>query len=113
MLGIELLPLPLQAAMGAAMNLISHSVEISHSLEVPAKNIVMEGTKGKVTLTPPFSEQLGYRPIPLLLISNKWRDGQVYTVYYERFFGKPHFASVISTIAKQKNDRGIAMYMCI
>ena len=45
MLGIEsiaLLPLPLQAAMGAAMNLISHSVEISHSLEVPAKNIVME-----------------------------------------------------------------------
>ncbi|CAI8049801.1 Hormone-sensitive lipase [Geodia barretti] len=65
-----------KAAMGAAMTLISHSVEISHSLEIPAKNIVMEGTKGKVTLTPPFSEQLGYRPIPLLFISNKWRDGQ-------------------------------------
>ena len=40
----ELLPLSLslQAAMGAAMTLISHSVEISHSLEIPAKNIVME-----------------------------------------------------------------------
>ena len=76
------------------MNLISHSVEISQSLEVPAKNIVMavllllepvescdcvflQGPKGKVTLTPPFSEQLGYRPIPLLLVSHKWRGGQV------------------------------------
>jgi hormone-sensitive lipase len=65
-----------QDAVKAALNLISHSVEISHSLEVPAKNIVMEGSKGQVTLTPPFSEQLGYRPIPLLLVSHKWRSGQ-------------------------------------
>ena len=36
-----------------------------------------QGSKGEVTMTPPFSEQLGYRPIPLLLVSHKWRQGQV------------------------------------
>lgn len=36
------IPLPPPSLLQAAMNLISHSVDISQSLEVPAKNIVME-----------------------------------------------------------------------
>lgn len=40
-----------------------------------------QGSKGRVTIQPPFSEQLGYRPIPLLLVSHKWREGQVRVQY--------------------------------
>ncbi len=58
------------------MNVISHSVDVKTTLEIPAKTIKLEGTKGEeVELIPP-SGTLGYKPIPLLLLSHKWREGQ-------------------------------------
>ena len=68
--------------------------------------VSLQGTKGKVTLTPPFSEQLGYRPIPLLFISNKWRDGQVWLVIMRIIskFWEASFRIGHSTISKQKQS---------
>ena len=58
------------------MKLIAPSVEIRHWLEVPAKPLKMEGTLGEVEVKPPYSD-IGHKPVRLLLISHKWRDGQV------------------------------------
>lgn len=58
------------------MKVIGQSVDIRQVLEVPAKTIKIEGSNGEVEIQPPTSD-LGYRPVPFLLLSSKWRDGQV------------------------------------
>lgn len=58
------------------MKLIAQNIGIRNWLEVPAKNITMQGSKGEVEIKPPLSD-MGYKPIRLLLLSYRWREGQV------------------------------------
>ena len=58
-----------------AMKVIGPSVDVRQSLEVPAIPIKMEGEEGEVEIQPP-STGIGFKPIPLLLMSHKWREGQ-------------------------------------
>uniref|UniRef100_A0A1X7TZZ6 Hormone-sensitive lipase n=1 Tax=Amphimedon queenslandica TaxID=400682 RepID=A0A1X7TZZ6_AMPQE len=70
-----------QTAVKTAVKLVSQSVDVSETLEVPAKNVTVDSVNGgSVTLQPPFSD-LGYRPISVSLISHKLRDGQPFTGY--------------------------------
>ncbi len=72
-------------SMQKGMNVIAHSVDVKHTLEIPAKTIKLEGTKGEeVELIPP-SGTLGYKPIPLLLLSHKWREGQQPVSLYDLY----------------------------
>lgn len=57
------------------MKVIGQSVDVKQIIDVPAKSLKIEGSKGEVELIPP-SGTLGYKPIPLLLLSHKWREGQ-------------------------------------
>jgi hypothetical protein len=59
------------------MKMVSQSVEIFHCMEVPAKEVQLKGTDGGVIEVKPPSVHIGYKPIPLLLISYKWRGSQV------------------------------------
>ena len=58
------------------MKLVAQSIGVRTWLEVPAKDITMEGSKGPVEIKPPHIG-LGYKPLRLLLLSHKWREGQV------------------------------------
>ena len=58
------------------MKLVAQSIAVRTWLEVPAKNITVCGSKEEVTINPPHIG-LGYKPIRLLLLSHKWREGQV------------------------------------
>lgn len=62
--------------MQGAVKLIGQSVEICTYLEVPAVDIKIQTDSGEVTIEPP-SVHLGYKPIPLYLLSYKWRGSQV------------------------------------
>ncbi len=62
--------------MQKGMKVMSQSVDVKHMIEVPAKTLKIEGSTGEVELIPP-SGTLGYKPIPLLLLSHKWREGQI------------------------------------
>ena len=57
--------------------MISQSVEISHWLEVPAKELIVQNKDGEDVQMKPPSVHIGYKPIPLLLLSYKWRGAQV------------------------------------
>lgn len=57
--------------------MISQSVEIHRSMEVPAKEVKLKGIDGSDVEVKPPSVHIGYKPIPLLLISYKWRGSQV------------------------------------
>ena len=56
--------------------MFGQSVEITHRMEVPAKAVKVSSTSGEVEINPP-SVHIGYKPIPLLLISYRWRGAQV------------------------------------
>lgn len=58
------------------MKLVAQSIGVRTWLEVPAKNITVQGSKGPVEIKPPHIG-LGYKPLRLLLLSHKWREGQV------------------------------------
>jgi hypothetical protein len=58
------------------MKLVAQSIGVRSWLEVPAKDITMQGSKGPVEIKPPHTG-LGYKPLRLLLLSHKWREGQV------------------------------------
>ena len=63
--------------------MVSQSVEIYHWMEVPAKELTVKGRDGKDVEVKPPSVHVGYKPIPLLLISYKWRGSQVsWSGYY-------------------------------
>ena len=64
-----------EANPGVCSNNGAGSIKCSVSSS-PYETDILQGSHGEVTLSPPFSD-LGYRPIPLLLISYKWRTGQV------------------------------------
>ncbi len=56
--------------------MFGQSVEICQWMEVPSKAVTIAGSKGEVEVSPP-SVHIGYKPIPLLLISYRWRGSQV------------------------------------
>ena len=58
------------------MKLVAQSIAVRTWLEVPAKEVTVQGSKGAVDIKPPHIG-LGYRPVRLLLLSHKWREGQV------------------------------------
>ena len=58
------------------MKLVAQSIGVRNWLEVPAKNITVMGSKGEVEIKPPHIG-VGYKPIRLLLLSHRWRAGQV------------------------------------
>ena len=58
------------------MKLVAQSIAVRTWLEVPAKEISVQGSKGTVEIKPSHIG-LGYRPLRLLLLSHKWREGQV------------------------------------
>ena len=68
-------------SMQGAMKVIGQSVDIRQVLEVPAKSIKIEGSNGEVEIQPPNFD-LGYKPVPFLLLSSKWREGQVRACTY-------------------------------
>ena len=62
------------------MKLVAQSIGVRSWLEVPAKDIIIQGSKGPVVIKPPHLG-LGYKPLRLLLLSHKWREGQVGYMY--------------------------------
>ena len=52
-------------------------MDVCTTILVPSKDILIEGSNGLVQLKPPFSDEIGYSPIPVTLLSFKRRDGQV------------------------------------
>lgn len=60
----------------SAVKMMSQSIKIRQWLEVPSSELTVQGTGGEMQLKPP-SVHIGYKPIPLLLLSNKWRGSQV------------------------------------
>lgn len=61
------------------MKLVAQSIGVRSWLEVPARDITVQGTKGEVVVKPPHVG-IGYKPLRLLLLSHKWREGQVTSV---------------------------------
>lgn len=60
----------------SAVKILSQSIKIRHWLEVPSKELKVQAAGGEVEIKPP-SVHIGYKPIPLLLLSTKWRGSQV------------------------------------
>lgn len=60
-----------------AVKMLCQSVEICHSMEVPAKEVKLKNKDGNDVEIHPPSVHVGYKPVPLLLISYKWRGSQV------------------------------------
>lgn len=58
------------------MKLVAQSIAVRSWLEIPAKEITMQSSKGEVLIKPPHIG-IGYKPLRLLLLSHKWREGQV------------------------------------
>lgn len=60
----------------SAVKMLSQSVEVSHWMEVPSKEIKVQTSGGEVEVKPP-SVHIGYKPVPMLLLSYRWRGSQV------------------------------------
>jgi hormone-sensitive lipase len=85
-----------QTAITTVAKFVSLNVDVSECIEVPAKDIsVLSSLTGEsVQIRPPFSD-LGYKPVPLTLISFKHRDGQKSSRYGHRTTLPPSYALVI------------------
>ena len=62
------------------MKFVAQSISVRSWLEVPAKSFTIQGSKGEVEIKPPHIG-IGYKPLRILLLSHKWREGQVCNVF--------------------------------
>lgn len=58
------------------MKLVAQSIGVRSWLEIPARDITIKGSKGDVVIKP-SDVGIGFKPIRLLLLSHRWRQGQV------------------------------------
>ena len=75
-LHVRILYLRLQVYWGGGSNL--NLVHSTLCLNQGILRSLPQGSKGEVMLTPPLGPEGGdYKPLKLLLVSNRWRSGQV------------------------------------